>query len=1329
MRSALAALASGRYSSEPTDPYFKNTVLLLNGEGNNGGQNNIFVDSSSAATSTITPSAVASSYAVYLDGSGDYLTVPANTAFAFGTGDFTVELWVNFAPGSSGARITNRLSGGPATGTWALNLASTEISFTEVIDGEPGPKANTNMPNMTNTWTHVVACRSSGVLRLFANGVKLAEAANTTNFSNSSYQLAIGTAYETQIRGFVSNLRIVKGSALYTENFIPPSSPLTAVTNTVLLTCQNATLIDNSPNNFTVSAVGNASVRGNLGSMSGTQYCYYFDGVGDYLSIPSMDGRLTGDFTIEGWVLLTGVSQSFAVSVGNESSSRYVFYATANGVLGYDLYGVGSTSLGGLFPAAGWNHFAFVRSGTTLSAYINGVSTGTTATRTGTLGNANGVYIWGSSAGSNTTSGYLSNFRYVNGTALYTSNFTPPSPALTAVPNTQLLTAKSSSIIDESVNAYNIETGGNPVVDQVSDLEVAIGRVTTASQGTINPFNGPWSYYFNGSGAALEFVASPKFNLSGNTWTIECWLYPEVLPDSGNWCRFFHFGTNGSLASLQWNFGPDASMLVALERSDIIPIYCPAGTVELHKWQHFAVVLNNGIGRVYKNGVLVSNEPVMSLPSNTDMTLRIGYDTVGTVNFNYQGYMADARISKGIARYTGTFTPPSAPLTPDAYTDLLTCNTKLTLDFSNSPISITTVGNVSASKFTPYSTNSNILEETIGNSVFFNGSSSFLQVASDLALNTGDFTIEGWFRVRSLSTTSGIFFYGDTASDSNRIQIIVGTDGSVGIHMQDTGAGTGAYAPAGSVAIDRWYHFAAVKNGTNVSFYLDGVVKSSMTSITVASRSNSYIGLCRSGGAVRYANGLISNIRITNSAVYTSDFTVPASKLSAIASTRLLACQSDTIIDNSTNNYTILYSGAIAITERSPFSYISLKNIPKVTNVGSGLFNGTSDYLMVPSVGSNLTLNGDFTIEFWCLTRSQSLSYSTILANGNGVFNTNAVFFMNYGTGVSGNARKMAFGTSNVNPIITSSTLLNVNQWYHVALTRSGSTLKMYVNGSHESTATNSETYYLAQDNLQIGRNRWDGANGYWNGYISNLRIIKGSAVYNGPFLAPSQPVANTQNTSLLLNFDNAAVRDLSGKRVLTTYGNARIVTNTKKYGNGAMYFDGSGDYFQVDDSDLFNFGSGDFTIEAWIRPTSLPTAGFYPCIIGQRNSVSVNHSFTFSLWPGGLPTMEFNSSGSNSSGSYAAASGTAVTPNVWTHVAATRKNGVLRIFQDGILTATNNNANFSIFNSTASIKIGAFDSGPWSGSYFSGFMDDIRVTRGVARYETNFTPTPLLTK
>ncbi len=193
-------------------------------------------------------------------------------------------------------------------------------------------------------------------------------------------------------------------------------------------------------------------------------------------------------------------------------------------------------------------------------------------------------------------------------------------------------------------------------------------------------------------------------------------------------------------------------------------------------------------------------------------------------------------------------------------------------------------------------------------------------------------------------------------------------------------------------------------------------------------------------------------------------------------------------------------------------------------------------------------------------------------------------------------------------------------------------------------------------------------------------------------------------NVSLAAHFDTSFV-ELTGKTI-TVSGNTVISTAQSKFGGGSAYFDGSGDYLTAPTGAPFAFGTGDFTVECWVR---LNTVGANEQVIYEGRA-----GFTGST--GGI--VLFTSSGTlhcNTNVADVLVGGTLVA-NTWYHVALTRNAGTLRLWLDGV----------QVSSSVVSYNLvdGVFKIGSRNGDlYLNGYLDDLRVTKGAARYTTAFTP------
>ena len=222
--------ASAWPSPAPTDPDFANVSLLLHMDGSNG--STTFTDSSSNSL-LVTPSGNANTStaqskfggaSAYFDGTGAYLSVSANSNLAFGTSDFTVEMFLYFSVlaqmpiyetpslAAAGARNTGFL--------WYL----TSSNKLEVFSGNSN-RGESATALTAGGWYHVAVVRSSGTFSYFIDGVKDATTFDlTTNFTDSSPLVGRFCDSNGYFSGYIDDLRITKGVARYTANFTPPTA-------------------------------------------------------------------------------------------------------------------------------------------------------------------------------------------------------------------------------------------------------------------------------------------------------------------------------------------------------------------------------------------------------------------------------------------------------------------------------------------------------------------------------------------------------------------------------------------------------------------------------------------------------------------------------------------------------------------------------------------------------------------------------------------------------------------------------------------------------------------------------------------------------------------------------------------------------------------------------------------------------------------------------------------------------------------------------------------------------------------------------------------------
>lgn len=206
----------------------------------------------------------------------------------------------------------------------------------------------------------------------------------------------------------------------------------------------------------------------------------------------------------------------------------------------------------------------------------------------------------------------------------------------------------------------------------------------------------------------------------------------------------------------------------------------------------------------------------------------------------------------------------------------------------------------------------------------------------------------------------------------------------------------------------------------------------------------------------------------------------------------------------------------------------------------------------------------------------------------------------------------------------------------------------------------------------------------------------------------------NFSSVTSLLHFDGAdastTFTDVKGK-TWTGAGNAQLDTAFSKWGTAALLLDGSGDYIWTAHSSDFT-PDVDFTFECWVRTQNIGSIR----VIATKRGPSTGWQFQIDS----SGTLSVNFWGTYAGGVAAATTVATLSINTWYHVAFTQTGGTWRVFIDGVLSATASPAG-THSASTTQLALG-YDQIALS-RFFIGHIDDVRVTRGVARYTSTFTP------
>jgi hypothetical protein len=1212
------------------------------------------------------------------DGSGDFLTLPSNqTQFTMGTGDFTIEMWVNISSLAVNRNLYDTSNGGDSNPTGRFSLRVTTSGTVDVYTGT-GQSVTSGGTLAVGQWYHIAYVRISNNGRLYVNGTQV----NTTATDNNNY--VVGTSNRPIIGinsfdqssepmlGYISNLRVVKGTGVYTTTFTPATTPLTAIAGTSLLTCQSNRFRDAGTNNFAITPNGNVTVDSFSPFLEPqtTNGSGFFDGSGDTLSVASNTAFNlgAGDFTVEGWynfnVLNVQGQQLFRFG-GSTSAHNPFFFVWNDGTMYFrsaENSGEIVTPFASGMVTGVWYHWAVTRAGNTYTIYRNGVSVAT-GTSTAVV-NENKEVVVGSAL-----NGYVSNFRVVKGTAVYTAAFTPPTAPLTAVTNTSLLTLQNnqphnnSQFLDSSTENFVITGNGN------------------ATQGTFSPYSpSGWSNYFTANTAYLTVASNAAFAFPG-AFTVEGWFNWSTLPSAGQ--------ALGVLAAGGFNFTYGSGSL-SFNNFGSGNIATATYTFVVGVWYHIAMTRNvSNTCTIWINGVSsATGSSAVSFAQGT-------WSIYGGSNNGGAGYASNLRVVKGTAVYTANFTPSTTPLTAIAGTSLLTCADNRFIDDSANNFAITRNGDARVTNWSPFRAQTQTPTTYSG---YFDGSGDFLNIPAGntaLSLGTGDFTIELWMYGTSIASQAALIDTRNPDIQNASFDLLTGSS-----KLQFGGALATFIQGAATLIGNTWNHVAVTRSGNSFRMFLNGV-QDGPTYTGSATQNFTNTNFRIASGANGAFTGYISNVRVVKgTALYTSSFTPATVPLTAIANTSLLTCQSPTFIDNSTNSFAITANGNSQPTAVNPFgfTFANTNGYSATEHGGSMYFDGTGDFLTIPGNRAFDLSAGPWTVECWFYQTSskQAQLFSVGAARWRIDISTSQVVGWLFNTSSSQ-------ATNNTAPL---------NQWNHIAVCYNGTTCLLYLNGVAQTSGGALVPGSDTSSVFYVGRNVDAGSGWDFNGYISEIRIVKGRAVYTSSFALPIAPVQPVPGTTLLLNGTSAAVTDATTKNVLETVGGAQVSTVSNRFGGSSMFFGTSGGAYAQTllDQPQFGFGTGNFTIEMWINPTPGNTYIFFDTRRQNESRINLgmtNNNTGIQVSVGTTAIITVN---------------TGITAGSWNHVAVTRASGSLRLFINGTQAGSTTTMTTDL-GAVGSPCLATAGDARGNGAYgYSGYIQDVRVTQGVARYTANFT-------
>ena len=398
---------------------------------------------------------------------------------------------------------------------------------------------------------------------------------------------------------------------------------------------------------------------------------------------------MTGSFTIESWYYPT--ADGTIITLGSEATNRIQIRSNLTEIFG------GAVNLSYSSPLNQWNHIAVVRGADNIiKIYVNG-SLANSVSYSSQVGNSSAAFIGVRSGLVIYFAGYISDTRIVNGTAVYTSNFTPPASQLTAIVNTSLLTCNAPTIVDSSTNNFTITNNGSATVSSLSPTFRAstnnfqfARRASTLSGKSVQ---------FDGTNDYLSLADSANLRIGTSAFCIEAWIYLNTLPDKS---IIFGKRTYNGTGTGTYLFRVDsAGNLLLQELQNVTTIVNASAAIQINTWYHVAVSRDSSNNvRLFVNGTVVSTATSTFNFSSTE-PLWIGKDNAA-VQLLLNGYISNLRFVIGNPVYTSSFAPPTAPLTAIANTALLTCNAATIVDSSTNNFTITNNNGATVSSVSPF---------------------------------------------------------------------------------------------------------------------------------------------------------------------------------------------------------------------------------------------------------------------------------------------------------------------------------------------------------------------------------------------------------------------------------------------------------------------------------------------------------------------------------------------------------------------------------------------------------------------------------------------------
>jgi hypothetical protein len=946
-----------------------------------------------------------------------------------------------------------------------------------------------------------------------------------------------------------------------------------------------------------------------------------------------------------------------------------------------------------------WYHIALTRESTICNLFFGGNHVGTVYVGSDTFYNSSATFKIGAtySTAEKFLDGYIDEFRLSKGIARYTLK-----------------------VFDVPTSEYTEDSNDKILLHMDGDNGSTSFKNNGTSRYKANLGNG--ASYFNGGTDYADCPDHSSFDFGSGDWTIDFWIRRTSASDNNNILN--KIGTYSVVLrykGIKFYYSTDGSSYANYQFT--------TNSIPFDTWTHVALVRNSTTVTCYINGVADTN--TFNVGTSTFYTSTSAFSLTSS-NASLIGYLDEVRISKGIKRWTSNFTPPSTEYSDDAYTSLLmhmNADTDGSTDFidsSSNSHSFTAYSNAQIRRYDALVVlpNENAVQSTTSPKI---GTAKALCSAEndylyspdndDYDLGSDDFGIDTWINMAGINTSNdnAIMSKADTGTDG--YHFYYSQSGELIFEFEDASSNLVTIKKAiKGFETNTWYHVSINRSGNDFYLFFDGHLVATETS-TYSVVSNSYnfrIGY-QSGTFVRKLNGSLDEFRLsigTSRYTGTIDYSEPTEAYTLPSECALglddyvkLYCNfngtdgSTTLLDDYSDKTLVANGSAQLDTAQKKFGVSSLL-----------LDSSTSDFVSISDSPDFDLSDVDFTFDFWvrfvslpssgnrmCLFSSwqdtTDEGYILNVYNNSGTYELEFTYTTDGSTGIACN-----FPISIV-----------VDTFYHIAVCRDSTQLGLFIDGENIGCyEIGTDTIYNSSEDFKIGAyNTTETA--FLDGYVDEFRFSKGISRYNLLSYTPSTTEFTADgNSPLILHMD--------GSDTSTNFIDNGDLIVTPKIDDAMGYFDGSGDYLTAPDSSDWDFGSGDFTIDLWVYPSAV--SGTYG-LVTHRTAFNSNHAWGLFI---NVNNVFFSYSTDGVTTNDITFSGAGLSANVWTHIAIVRNGTDLICYVNGVqYGSTHNISTATLYNSTQLLHVGC---GNPSGVFpYAGYMDELRISKGVARWTTGFTP------